>query len=98
MKLSKEVVDLESSKRLSLSKEFKRITESDPEFAKIIEYYEEQIVRLALTNKAGEDSLVVKAEQATNLLHRFALNIYRIMCVQAEIDEVEKECGTKEEN
>lgn len=105
MKISKTVVDLECQNQLDFNKEFDRITQSDPEFANIIQYYEDEIVKLAykdpvrltLTNKAGEDSVLLRSDPVTNLFHRFALNIYRIMSVQAELDEVEKECGTKEE-
>lgn len=105
MKLSKEIIDLECSKKLNFNKEFQRITESDTEFAKILEYYEDEIVKLSkqdfgtlsLTNKAGEEYVLVRADQMTNLVHRLALNLYRILTVQAEIDEVERECGTKED-
>ena len=87
MKLSKEIIDLECSKKLNFNKEFKRITESDPEFAKILEYYEDEIVKLSqqnfgtlsLTNKAGEEYMLVRADQVTNLMHRFALNLYRTL-------------------
>lgn len=105
MKLSKEVVDLESIKKLNFYEEYERITSLDPEFAKIIEYYENKIIEIAnqkfgtieLTNKAGENVLLLPSDQVMRLFHSFALNIHRLMEVQAEIDIVERECGTKED-
>lgn len=107
MKLSKEVVDLESDVELiDFNQEFNRITGEDPEFAKILEYYEDQAIKsaenyfgkLSLINRAGNESLLIRSERVINILHRLALNLHRIMSAQAEIDEVERECGMKTED
>jgi hypothetical protein len=106
MKLSKEIVDLECSKPLNFYQEFLRITNEDPEFAEILEHYEDEIAkniefengsRITYTDKDSVDSYLIKSDVANRIVVRAMLNLYRIMSVQAEIDQVERECGTKEE-
>lgn len=107
MRLSKEVVELESQEtRMNFDEHYRQVMENDPAFASVLDTFQDMMAEkcknyygtIAVTNHAGEESQFISVANATEVLNKAALSIYYLMGVQAEIDETERECGYESEN
>jgi hypothetical protein len=103
--LSKEVVDLESGNtKLDFVQHYKETCESDPVFSEILDYFQDMLAEQA-KDYFGQLQLVVergdieyiRVEKATDVLNKAMLNLYYLMQVQAEINEIEPKSGKKAE-
>ena len=102
--LSQEVMDLESSNtRLNFEEHYKQAREDDACLTEIMDYFQNELVEatynclgtVSLTipavseNEHSKEVPMIRIDKATDVLIKAMLNLYYLMQVQAEINEIE---------